>query len=84
MIQQSEATTRRSLSSDYKYCTDPIRKGKVTFPESIAGRAPVNFDMFSGYVNITSAPDYLFYWFFGTKDGNPDAPLVIWTNGGSI
>lgn len=29
-----------------------------------------------------TAPDYLFYWFFSTRDKNPDAPLIIWTNGG--
>lgn len=37
--------------------------------------------MYSGYVNITSAPDYYFYWFFGTQDKNENAPLIIWTNG---
>jgi cathepsin A (carboxypeptidase C) len=58
-----------------------VSKGKVQFPDSIAGRANINFDMYSGYVNITSAPDYLFYWFFSTQDGNANAPLIIWTNG---
>eukprot|EP00602_Paraphysomonas_sp_CaronLab_P003485 CAMPEP_0185024182 /NCGR_PEP_ID=MMETSP1103-20130426/7145_1 /TAXON_ID=36769 /ORGANISM="Paraphysomonas bandaiensis, Strain Caron Lab Isolate" /LENGTH=392 /DNA_ID=CAMNT_0027557079 /DNA_START=270 /DNA_END=1448 /DNA_ORIENTATION=+ len=37
--------------------------------------------MYSGYVNVTEE-DWLFYWFFETADGNPDAPLIIWTNGG--
>lgn len=64
------------------FCSTPVSKGKVNFPESIAGRAHINFDMYSGYVNISSAPDYLFYWFHSTKDSNPNAPLVIWTNGG--
>jgi cathepsin A (carboxypeptidase C) len=36
----------------------------------------------SGYVNVTSAPDYLFYWLFSSRDANPNAPLIIWTNGG--
>ena len=31
---------------------------------------------------MSSAPDYLFYWFAGSADGNSDAPLIIWTNGG--
>ena len=61
-----------------KFCETPISKGKVTFPDSIAGRANINFDMYSGYVNITTAPDYLFYWFHSAKDKNPDAPLIIW------
>jgi len=64
------------------FCDDPVAKEKVIFPDSLAGRANTNFDMYSGYVNISSSPDYLFYWFFETQDGNPDAPLVIWTNGG--
>eukprot|EP00595_Chromulina_sp_UTEXLB2642_P002408 CAMPEP_0196761334 /NCGR_PEP_ID=MMETSP1095-20130614/534_1 /TAXON_ID=96789 ORGANISM="Chromulina nebulosa, Strain UTEXLB2642" /NCGR_SAMPLE_ID=MMETSP1095 /ASSEMBLY_ACC=CAM_ASM_000446 /LENGTH=391 /DNA_ID=CAMNT_0042110737 /DNA_START=225 /DNA_END=1400 /DNA_ORIENTATION=+ len=38
--------------------------------------------MYSGYINVTTSPDYLFYWFFETQDGNEDAPLIIWTNGG--
>jgi carboxypeptidase C (cathepsin A) len=33
-----------------------------------------------GYVNVTTE-DWLFYWFFPSADGNPDAPLIIWTNG---
>lgn len=64
-----------------KFCDSPVSKGKVVFPDTIAGRAKINFDMYSGYVNVTSE-DYLFYWFFGTQDGNTEAPLVIWTNGG--
>jgi cathepsin A (carboxypeptidase C) len=64
------------------FCSSPVSKQKVSFPNSIAGRAKINYDMYSGYVNITSAPDYYFYWFFGTQDGNPNAPLIVWTNGG--
>jgi len=63
------------------FCTTPIVKQQVHFPESIIGRAHVNFDMYSGYVNVTQQ-DWLFYWLFETADANPDAPLIIWTNGG--
>jgi carboxypeptidase C (cathepsin A) len=62
------------------FCDNPISKGKVLFPDSIAGRAKINFDMYSGYVNVTEV-DYLFYWFFSTQDKNPNAPLILWTNG---
>lgn len=64
------------------FCSNPVSKEKVVFPDSLAGRARINFDMYSGYVNITSAPDYYFYWFFGSQDKNENAPLIIWTNGG--
>lgn len=76
--------SRRSLSEkqSYKYCDSPITRGKVEFPDSIIGRAKHDFDMYSGYINITESPDYLFYWLFETQDKNPNAPLVIWTNGG--
>ncbi len=74
---ESAALTQKRDS----FCTNPVSKEKVVFPEKLAGRARVNFDMYSGYVNITSAPDYYFYWFFGTQDKKDDAPLVIWTNG---
>jgi carboxypeptidase C (cathepsin A) len=70
----------RKLSRD-AWCDEPIKKNTVNFPESIIGRADVNFDMHSGYVNVT-ANDFLFYWHFSAIDNNPDAPLVIWTNGG--
>ena len=63
------------------FCSNPAVKEKVQFPDSLAGRAQINYEMYSGYINVTSE-DYLFYWFFGTADGNEDAPLVIWTNGG--
>ena len=63
------------------FCTTPAQKEKVDFPEKFIGRGKVDFDMYSGYVNVTSAPDYLFYWFFGTRDKNVNAPLIIWTNG---
>eukprot|EP01035_Chromulina_nebulosa_P038700 gene38700-52281_t len=73
-----------STSSAYTFCDSPVTKGKVTFPQSIAGRASVvdKMEMYSGYVKISNAPDYLFYWFFSSQDQNASAPLVIWTNGG--
>ena len=64
------------------FCANPVSKEKVVFPDSIAGRAKINFEMYSGYVNVTSAPDYLFYWFFGAQNNPSTAPLIIWTNGG--
>jgi hypothetical protein len=33
----------------------------VVFPDSLAGRTTQNYDMYSGYVNITQE-DWLFYW----------------------
>ena len=79
-LHEDKADHGRELSSA-SFCTSPKRKEKVVFPDSIAGRAKINYDMYSGYMNVTSSPDYLFYWFFSTKDKNPDAPLIIWTNG---
>lgn len=59
---------QRALSVEKdSFCSNPVAKGKVEFPNSIGGRAKQNFDMYSGYVNVTDAPDYLFYWFFGTQ-----------------
>lgn len=65
------------------FCSSPTAKAEVTFPDSLAGRAKTNFQSYSGYVPISDAPDYLFYWFFSSQDGNKDAPLIIWTNGES-
>ena len=80
---KDEHFDKRRMSSAYKFCDSPVAKGKVTFPDSIAGRASVinKIEMFSGYVQISNAPDYLFYWFFSSQDQNASAPLVIWTNG---
>ena len=47
-----------------EFCSSPVSKGRVIFPESIIGHVDVNFDMYSGYFNVSAAPDYLFYWFF--------------------
>jgi carboxypeptidase C (cathepsin A) len=63
------------------WCANPVKKGKVVFPEPLVGRAQVDFEMYAGYVNVTQA-DYLYYWYFSAIDQNPNAPLVIWTNGG--
>jgi len=63
------------------WCEEPIAKAPVNFPANIVGRAEINYDMFSGYVNVTQH-DFLFYWLTTTVDKNPKAPLVIWTNGG--
>jgi carboxypeptidase C (cathepsin A) len=54
----------------------------VNFPDTLAGRAKINFPMYSGYVNISTAPDYLFYWFFGSQSNPSTDPLIVWTNGG--
>jgi len=67
-----------------EFCSSPVSKGRVIFPESIIGRVDVNFDMYSGYVNVSAAPDYLFYWFFSTQDKNANVPLIVWTNGGPL
>ncbi len=80
MLANVEARSTSDSSVD-KFCSNPVAKGKVVFPDSIAGRAKIDFDMYSGYVNISSAPDYLFYWFFSSQDGGADDPLIIWTNG---
>ena len=79
-------TTSRSLkekptASSVSWCESPIPKGRVEFPEQMIGRAEINFDMYSGYVNVTEH-DFLYYWLTGTADKNPEAPLIIWTNGG--
>jgi hypothetical protein len=83
MIPVNEENHHRELYDSKKdtFCTSPVAKAPVVFPESLIGRAKVNFDMYSGYVNVSSAPDYLFYWYFSSQDKNPDAPLIIWTNG---
>lgn len=63
------------------FCSSPVAKQQVHFPESLIGRAQVDFDMFSGYVNVTEQ-DFLFYWLFEAAEGKEEAPLIIWTNGG--
>lgn len=75
-----ESAGNRDQSKD-TFCSTPVVKEKVVFPDSLAGRAKIDYEMYSGYINVTSE-DFLFYWFFETADGNADAPLVIWTNGG--
>jgi cathepsin A (carboxypeptidase C) len=78
---QAEQQQGGRVRSGNDFCTMPVVKERVAFPASVAGRATVDYEMYSGYINVTSE-DWLFYWFFGTADGNEDAPLVIWTNGG--
>jgi len=78
-----ESVEERGLKEQKRqlFCDAPISKEKVSFPEDLIGRVDVNFDMYSGYVNVTSE-DWLFYWYFSSADKNPNAPVVFWTNGG--
>lgn len=36
----------------YSFCSDPVTKAKVVFPDSIAGRTTKNYEMYSGYINV--------------------------------
>ncbi|RYY77468.1 hypothetical protein EON63_18685 [archaeon] len=60
MLKEVVAPTRSRADN---FCSNPVSKAPVKFPDSLAGRANINFNMYSGYVNITDAPDYLFYWY---------------------
>lgn len=64
-------------------CGDrPIAKAPVIFPSKLlqdVGNSKEH--MFSGYVNVTEV-DFLFYWFVEAKDVGPNAPVVLWSNGG--
>jgi carboxypeptidase C (cathepsin A) len=65
-----------------QFCDNPVAKQRVVFPTNITGRAKIeDVPMWSGYVNVTPS-QWLFYWLFETRDAAPDAPLIIWTNGG--
>lgn len=68
---------KQSHTSGDTFCSSPVSKERVVFPDSLAGRAPMDFASYSGYVNVTSQ-DWLFYWFFESADGNPNAPLVCY------
>eukprot|EP00958_Prasinococcus_capsulatus_P014257 scaffold1503_cov263-Prasinococcus_capsulatus_cf.AAC.1 len=53
-------------------CEKPVSKAPVVFPDELllVPKAKQSFDMYSGYVNVTSQ-DYLFYWL---AEKNPDFP----------
>lgn len=70
------------MATKDSFCSSPVSKAPVQFPESLAGRAKIDFNMYSGYVNISSAPDYLFYWLFESQSKPATDPLIVWTNGG--
>uniref|UniRef100_A0A7S1XNW1 Carboxypeptidase n=1 Tax=Phaeomonas parva TaxID=124430 RepID=A0A7S1XNW1_9STRA len=74
-----EGDARRLIAPNL--CADPVRKGRVEFPASLAGRATVDFNQWSGYVNVTSK-DYLFYWLVEAAEEPEKKPLLLWTNGG--
>ena len=80
----SDVGNDRNVKPKDATCSEtPSAKTKVDFPESLAGRSIASsFDMYTGYINVTDTPDYLFYWFFAAQNGDENAPLVIWTNGG--
>ena len=70
-----------------KHCRHPLTKRKVKWPESLVGRAgKLNFDTYSGYIKVTveeeEEPEYLFYLFYTSQDQDPNAPLIVWLNGG--
>jgi len=80
---QSQTSQERAIKARQdSFCKNPVTKERVTFPDSLAGRAHITYDIYSGYIPVSTSPDYLFYLFYGSRDHNPDAPLVIFTNGG--
>ena len=42
---------------------------------------PINFNQFSGYLNITNTK-HIHYWFVESQNIPQDDPIVFWTNGG--
>lgn len=82
LTKDREADPRPLTAGKDVFCSSPVSKAPVKFPDNLAGRAQIDFDMFSGYVNISSSPDYLFYWFFASRDKPETDPLIVWTNGG--
>ena len=65
-------------------CTTPVTRAKVNFTDQLlAGVTPaIDFEMESGYINVTSE-DWLFYWYTGaTASASDDAPVLFWSNGG--
>jgi len=62
-------------------CGRPIDKAPVIFPSKLLQDFGSKEHMFSGYVNVTEV-DFLFYWFVEAKDVGPNAPVVLWSNGG--
>ena len=63
-------------------CASPVRRAPVVFPKSVTRGGSVDFEMASGYINVTS-DDLLFYWYVGAAPDAPaDAPLLVWSNGG--
>lgn len=85
--QPAPSTAARMLRAkgprEPKFCSEPVSKAEVKFPESLVGRAKHDFGMFSGYVPVTEQ-DWIFYWFAEAKNDNEDAPIVFWTNGGPV
>ena len=42
----------------------------------------INFNQFSGYLNLPNTKKYIHYWFVESEEDAENAPLVFWTNGG--
>lgn len=84
-LERSEQPSTRSLRTKAprkpKFCSDPVAKAEVKFPEHLIGRAKHDFGMFSGYVPVTEQ-DWIFYWFAQAKQDKEDTPIIFWTNGG--
>ena len=50
---------------------------------SLPGAPPVDFDMFSGYIQLGDEERYMFYWLAESQQKSQATdPLVLWTNGG--
>lgn len=51
-------------------------------PEALKGLCD-DVDQQAGYFRITGGKNKnYFYWFFNSRDGNPDAPTILWLTGG--
>lgn len=52
-LEDSASFVRELLGRD-SFCSSPAAKEKVSFSDKFVGRAKVDFDMYSGYVNVTT------------------------------
>lgn len=42
----------------------------------------IEFNQFSGYLNLTNSTKHIHYWFVESEENSESAPVVFWTNGG--